>query len=907
MFGYVGEGGTVRAVNLTEVEISGSVIAENTVASVGGVVGNNYSENTNVGTVKGCTFNGTVTAKDPYSTVGGVVGLNDNKVSDNTNVGTVKGTGDGVAVGGVVGTNSGTVTNNGYYKSDTATYKGVGGATSDTAGQTAQLYKLTLPEGATAVQVDSKEPPYTETDKDGKVTAVYAPAGKDVTFTYNGSNLTDDDGDETNNPTSTGNSHTYKMGSQDTTITDSSFLGQLDFDDTDGSYLIKDAQQLKALADYVNGTNGSAHTCAGLKFKVAGNITLSGDWTPIGTDKDHAFKGTFDGGSENNFTIDGLKITSNATYAGLFGYVGSYGDTVGTIQNVSLTNVNISGKDYVGGVVGENSDTVQDNINVDSVSGVVGYNNGGTVQDNYHYNGNDDKFKLYKLTLPKDATEVNVTVTDSSKYYTETDAKTKAVYVYATSGAKVTFTYGDGTGVLKDDDGDDTNNITSDGTGHTYTMLSQDTTIKDSNASSGGGGSSSGGGGSSNGSSSESEPVTPSVPNVNLNGKSPEEATSASLDSDFSGTFDATDYPNVGVIKVDENCQNDLEIIGNDNGNRIMSGAGNDELSGGAGNDKLNGGAGNDKLDGGEGNDELSGGEGDDVLTGGTGDDELNGGEGDDELSGGEGNDDLYGGTGNDKLHGDEGDDVINGDAGNDKLFGGIGDDELNGGEGIDELFGGDGSDILNGGEGEDKLFGEAGDDKLYGDAGNDILKGDIGNDELFGGDGIDTLYGGEGEDKLFGEAGDDKLYGDAGNDILKGDDGNDELFGGEGSDALYGGADNDKLYGGDGSDILKGDDGNDVLSGGAGDDLLWGDAGADTFIYDSGDGNDIIYGFGNDDTLLANGFAESDILPVYDASKKSVTVKLGEGSVTFKNFTATEFHIGESTWQLSGSTFTKK
>ena len=41
--------------------------------------------------------------------------------------------------------------------------------------------------------------------------------------------------------------------------------------------------------------------------------------------------------------------------------------------------------------------------------------------------------------------------------------------------------------------------------------------------------------------------------------------------------------------------------------------------------------------------------------------------------------------------------------------------------------------------------------------------------------------------------------------------------------------------------------------------------------------------------------------------AKNYVKVKLGKGSVTFKDFSATEFNIGNSNWQFDGKTLTKQ
>jgi Ca2+-binding RTX toxin-like protein len=114
-----------------------------------------------------------------------------------------------------------------------------------------------------------------------------------------------------------------------------------------------------------------------------------------------------------------------------------------------------------------------------------------------------------------------------------------------------------------------------------------------------------------------------------------------------------------------------LWLTGNEFGNTVYGGTGEDLLEGGGGDDRLLGGGGTDFLDGGEGEDRLEGGTGDDFLDGGTGADRVEGGAGDDLLNdcdcdfddiliGGEGDDFFLSGGGADQLTGGTGADVFN-------------------------------------------------------------------------------------------------------------------------------------------------------------------------------------------------------------------------------------------------------
>ena len=114
------------------------------------------------------------------------------------------------------------------------------------------------------------------------------------------------------------------------------------------------------------------------------NCTLTDDidltskeWTPIG-DYDNRYTGTFDGG---NHTITGLTINQYGNYVGMIDFL----DSGGTVQNLTLENVNITGGDIVGSVVGDNYGTVtactaSGNVSgTSNVGGVVGYNISGTL------------------------------------------------------------------------------------------------------------------------------------------------------------------------------------------------------------------------------------------------------------------------------------------------------------------------------------------------------------------------------------------------------------------------------------------------------------------------------------------------------------------------------------------------
>ena len=135
------------------------------------------------------------------------------------------------------------------------------------------------------------------------------------------------------------------------------------------------SEQLMDWAEEVRNGNYS------LDCTLAADITLTGNWTPVGISFTNSYTGTFDG---NNHTIRGLTVKGSDEYAGLFGYIGSGG----TVKNVKLVNVQITSDyqyAYVGGVAGDSWGTIENCSVSGSVSGttfaggVVGSQWGGSI------------------------------------------------------------------------------------------------------------------------------------------------------------------------------------------------------------------------------------------------------------------------------------------------------------------------------------------------------------------------------------------------------------------------------------------------------------------------------------------------------------------------------------------------
>ena len=132
--------------------------------------------------------------------------------------------------------------------------------------------------------------------------------------------------------------------------------------ESNGSYTVTSADGLMNIAKLVNGGKSD------INITLNTDIDLTGkDWTPIGTDYDNSYKGTFDGGGH---TITGLTFTTNDQYAGLFGCLGE----AGTVKNVVMEDVQITCNHrlgYAGGVAGFSDGTIENCSVSGSVSGTI--------------------------------------------------------------------------------------------------------------------------------------------------------------------------------------------------------------------------------------------------------------------------------------------------------------------------------------------------------------------------------------------------------------------------------------------------------------------------------------------------------------------------------------------------------
>jgi len=143
-----------------------------------------------------------------------------------------------------------------------------------------------------------------------------------------------------------------------------------------GSGTSGDPYQIASAGDLGTLSGNSAYWGTGIYFEQMNNITVSGEWSPIGNSTSH-FRGSYDG---KGYTISGVTITDQSRN----GHWAFFGSTnFATIKNVGLIGLSIAEKSVVGGLIGySNGTTVSNSYTTGSVSGYYGYV-GGFIADAY--------------------------------------------------------------------------------------------------------------------------------------------------------------------------------------------------------------------------------------------------------------------------------------------------------------------------------------------------------------------------------------------------------------------------------------------------------------------------------------------------------------------------------------------
>ena len=362
--------------------------------NIGGIVGR-----AKYATVQRCVNTGDVTG---INYLGGIVGCTENAtVQDCGNTGEVSPTGEGIFYGGITGSVLGTSYIYNCYNADSSTADKIYGNGSCSHSNCYYLANNTGSSGSTDKEITAKTQAQFAS---GEV--AYLLQGNRAESVW-GQTLTGANkqalpvlgGDKVyqSAPCPANYSNTQRNLPHDYVDGVCSRCGEHEPPALDnGYYKITNQWQLYWFANQVN-NKGKTN----INAKLINNITINSgvlnngelntnpstpfaEWTPMGTNT-KPFTGTFDG---NNKTISGLYFNdSGKDYVALFGCVGNGG----AVKNVTLADSYVSGNNSVGGICGmNNGGTVEGCRNSGNVSGkgyvggVCGYNKGSTLEKSYN-------------------------------------------------------------------------------------------------------------------------------------------------------------------------------------------------------------------------------------------------------------------------------------------------------------------------------------------------------------------------------------------------------------------------------------------------------------------------------------------------------------------------------------------
>ncbi|MGJ0372452.1 YDG domain-containing protein [Aliarcobacter cryaerophilus] len=371
LFGYINSSSTVKNIGLTNVDITGDLYVGSLAGENNGLIQNSYSSgsvngneqvgglvgrNWGGGRVQNSYSNGSVNG---YFSIGGLVGKNDGgTISNSYASGSVTGFNE---VGGLVGWNyEGTISNSyasGTVSRDIGGYYYVGGLFgSTTRGTITNSYYDK--ETNTASMNDSSY---------GKIKADIATELKKASSEWE-TDLSKGRG------YGTGGTTALPFLKNVTKLSNTLF--EDGFGTTLNPYKITNWTQLQNINNSnILTQNYYFNLLNNINSSTTGYMGNSGEgWNPIGNDT-NSFTGTFDG---LGFTISNLYINRpTQDYVGLFGFESSSS----FIKNLGLVNATVTGKDFVGGLVGTKSGLIENSYAIGTISGNSYV--GGLVGDNH--------------------------------------------------------------------------------------------------------------------------------------------------------------------------------------------------------------------------------------------------------------------------------------------------------------------------------------------------------------------------------------------------------------------------------------------------------------------------------------------------------------------------------------------
>jgi hypothetical protein len=394
LFGVMGVGGAIKNLGVTASYIKGRAGVGGLLGQNGGRVSNSYS----------------TALVEAEHNVGGLVGVitSGGKVSGCYAAGNVSGN---KSVGGLVGGNNGMVSNSYSTGSVSAKEKSVGGLVGYNSwdGAVSNSYAAGavisggLPAGGILGQPNKGCTPhdsYYDSQTSGQSARQNDNAGKNTAqMRYKGT-FRGWDFDTIwgiNSEINNGYPHLLKRlekPGDDGGKLKAVQVNTVWYNESASEFTINTAEELAGFSMLVNGWDDFKGKTVKLGRDIMLNDTTrwrswlnkapKSSWTPIGKDSNNVFRGTFDGGGR---VVSGIYINDDSNAGlGLFGRLG----VGGTVKKLGLVNSFIKGKYYLGGLVGENSGSVNNCYSTAwvmgnaGVGGLVGVNaDSGTVSGSY--------------------------------------------------------------------------------------------------------------------------------------------------------------------------------------------------------------------------------------------------------------------------------------------------------------------------------------------------------------------------------------------------------------------------------------------------------------------------------------------------------------------------------------------